>query len=215
MEIEEERRICYVGLTRSIENLFLTAPIREYSQFLKELLLNPVFYKVQDNLIMNSLTEIKQKEKQLISKIKDLQLRIRDIKMNYPEIEGNEFTVDITLKTISQEKEIGYLLKKYPELSGHDVVITFPLFKDYFLKRKLETVKKASIRIEDLKEQIKVISRKITEERKDQVVKKTQEIDRLNNSICQIESNDLKSIRDKISSINLEMSYRLLLKNNW
>ena len=42
-EVEEERRVTYVGVTRAIDSILVTAPEDGYSPFVEELALNPAF----------------------------------------------------------------------------------------------------------------------------------------------------------------------------
>lgn len=76
---EEERRVAYVGLTRSIEHILITGPTDHYSAFIPEAALNPAFEK-------KSLPQLKEllkirfgEQSRLAKKIRRLENKIRKI----------------------------------------------------------------------------------------------------------------------------------------
>jgi ATP-dependent exoDNAse (exonuclease V) beta subunit len=211
-EIEEERRICYVGMTRAIENLYITAPIKNYSQFLKEILRNPNFNSLTDSQLGSLLSQERLNIQSIQSQIVSIKSEITRTYTEYPELTGREMKIDTNLRTISQKRELEYLFNKYPEIQGKDLKVTFPIFKDYFIKRKLERISSATARIEELRQQIESIKKDIGDERKRQVDSALTKINNLDQKTSSLESDDIRLCNEKVESINLEIEYRALLK---
>lgn len=90
-DVEEERRVCYVGITRAISNLLVTAPKDKPSKFLRELALNPEFRSTADTELRRLLTsaqrDLSARSYQIQSKVDERGHLLRD----YPELRG-EFT---------------------------------------------------------------------------------------------------------------------------
>jgi DNA helicase II / ATP-dependent DNA helicase PcrA len=60
-ELEEERRVTYVGLTRAIDSLLVTAPQEKYSDFLLEASLNPEWLRYSLPALLKKNKEARQK----------------------------------------------------------------------------------------------------------------------------------------------------------
>lgn len=91
--IEEERRVSYVGVTRAIKNILLTAPRNGFSAFLKELALNPDFSNLSVVKLNNKLSHNKRVESIIRSKIENIQNKINSILKKYPELAGNTYEI--------------------------------------------------------------------------------------------------------------------------
>ena len=76
-DIEEERRVVYVGATRAIDNLLITYPEDSPSKFLFELALNPEMEHWTLKNLENRLKNLFQKKEALQSKLKTIQEEIR------------------------------------------------------------------------------------------------------------------------------------------
>jgi len=50
-EVEEERRVAYVAVTRAVDALLVTAPVSGYSRFVPELVLNPALQKTSTAML--------------------------------------------------------------------------------------------------------------------------------------------------------------------
>ncbi|NLP11553.1 ATP-dependent helicase [bacterium] len=62
---EEERRVTYVGVTRAIRTLLITAPEKEYSDFLIEVSLNPGLAGLSDAKLEKKIHELKKERRPL------------------------------------------------------------------------------------------------------------------------------------------------------
>ena len=76
-DIEEERRVVYVGATRAIDNLLITFPEGNPSKFLFELALNPELENWTIKHLNNRLEDLNNKKEALLSKRKIMQEEIR------------------------------------------------------------------------------------------------------------------------------------------
>jgi DNA helicase II / ATP-dependent DNA helicase PcrA len=57
VELEEERRVAYVGVTRAIETLLITAPNESFSDFLMEVTLNPALAELSNSMLDKRIAE--------------------------------------------------------------------------------------------------------------------------------------------------------------
>lgn len=91
-DIEEERRVTYVGMTRAIKNILITAPDSGYSNFLPELAFNAKLKKLSD-VKLNIILSRKQRE---IAVAENQVSRIENAKSlilkKYPELKGERYS---------------------------------------------------------------------------------------------------------------------------
>lgn len=102
-EIEEERRVSYVGVTRPKKSLIVTSQKGEISLFVKEFFLNPKYYGLR--------------KEELEAHISNLEAEVNTIKVNLHQIDD----------------QINELTTKYPELKGEYAKTTgwFKAVKQY------------------------------------------------------------------------------------
>ena len=67
-ELEEERRVAYVGVTRAISGLLITAPEEAYADFLLEVALNPEFAKLTNSSLAKRIKQARNKLQRLPTK---------------------------------------------------------------------------------------------------------------------------------------------------
>ncbi|MBU0646738.1 ATP-binding domain-containing protein [Patescibacteria group bacterium] len=91
--IEEERRVSYVGVTRAIKNILITAPRNGFSTFLKELALNPDFTNLSVIKLNNKLSHNRRIESIIKSKIESIENKINSTLNKYPELTGNTYDI--------------------------------------------------------------------------------------------------------------------------
>ncbi len=85
-DVEEERRVSYVGLTRAIDNLFITVLEQKPSRFIKEIAFNPKKYSINE---LYSMLNKRKSEKAVIKyKIKRRNKKKELILKKYPELSG-------------------------------------------------------------------------------------------------------------------------------
>jgi len=92
-DLEEERRVTYVGVTRAIKNILITAPKKGYSVFLKELAFNPDFANLNEVKLNNQLSHNRRDEGIIQSKIDTLENRINEIINKFPELKGDTYNI--------------------------------------------------------------------------------------------------------------------------
>ncbi len=89
VEIEEERRVTYVGITRAKENILITTLKNNLSIFLKEASLNPEYNTLSEDEMNKQINLNKMQIAKFQSQIDDLKLKINKINQNYPELNGD------------------------------------------------------------------------------------------------------------------------------
>lgn len=92
-DIEEERRVTYVGVTRAIKNILITAPKNGYSVFLKELAFNPDFADLTEVKLNNHLSQCRRDEGITQNKIKSIESKINEIINKFPELRGDTYNI--------------------------------------------------------------------------------------------------------------------------
>jgi len=127
-DTEEERRVCYVGVTRAIQNLMITANRKGYSLFLPELLKNPDFIRKSTVMLNTKLAKMRTEEQLLSGKIKGLE----------------------------NEKEL--IFGSYPELKGEDLQTEGQLFRKTSMKMRMKKIEKAGNKIETVQNQLEKYS---------------------------------------------------------
>lgn len=137
VDLEEERRVCYVGVTRAIKNILFTTTQDKYSQFLIELIRNPQYNGVSDIQLNNLLSQAKQDELLINGKIESFKNEIERLLNEYPELKGDSLNVNQLLIGVPQRKKIESLEKKYPELIGEPFKTNFAIFKNYFVNLRI------------------------------------------------------------------------------
>ena len=92
-EMEEERRVSYVGITRSIENILITAPETSYSPFLKETAFNPDLKSKDINTLYFDLSSQKLNYESYLNDKKQIEEKILAVKKKYPELIGEGYKI--------------------------------------------------------------------------------------------------------------------------
>ncbi len=92
-DIEEERRVTYVGVTRSIKNILITAPVNNYSVFLEELAYNPDFRDLSTIKLNSYLSQSKREIGIAKNKIKAIETKINSIINKFPELKGETYNI--------------------------------------------------------------------------------------------------------------------------
>lgn len=123
-DIEEERRVSYVGVTRSIDNILITAPKRRHSRFLEEVAFN---IKLREYSI-NKLYSILNKKRRKKAKI------------------------EYEIKNCNKKKES--ILTKFPELEGKNLVESYSFFNSIWKWLREKRIEKAAERIDNLDSRI-------------------------------------------------------------
>lgn len=92
-DVEEERRVTYVGVTRAIKNILITAPKNGYSVFLNELAFNPDFAGLTEVKLNNQLSHNRRDEGITQNKIENIENRINEIMNKFPELKGDTYNI--------------------------------------------------------------------------------------------------------------------------
>ncbi|MCK9616686.1 MAG: UvrD-helicase domain-containing protein [Lentimicrobiaceae bacterium] len=209
-EQEEERRVCYVGITRAIESIFISAPLGNYSNYLPEILKNPKF--TTDDI--QKINEIKNEHIFNLNTVKNEIAHndkiIFSVKKQFPELIGESLKINIEISTRKISLKIENLNRKYPELEGSPLK-SYSIFNNFFSDIRVKNIKKAQEAIEKLVKDKERIIDQLTDERKNK-------INEARNKVKSIESSntDLKektrTIKNKIIETEDEIYYRNLLK---
>ena len=87
--IEEERRVTYVGVTRAIENILITAPEGGFLRFLRELAFNPEFAGLSDTKLERLLSKNRRRQRRSSRRLSSLERKMRSTLERYPELKGD------------------------------------------------------------------------------------------------------------------------------
>lgn len=209
-EQEEERRVCYVGVTRAIESILITAPTGNYSNYLPEILKNPKF--VNNNI--QEIEEIKAEHKFNCNSVKNEiahnEKNIVSIQKQFPELIGESMKINTEISTRKISLKIQNLHRKYPELEGSPLK-TYSIFNNFFSDIRVKNIKKAQDVIEELEKDKETIVEQLINERKDKINtarNKVKSIESLNSD----SKEKTRTIKAKIVETEDEISYRNLLK---
>lgn len=142
---EEERRVAYVGLTRSIEHILITGPTDHYSAFIPEAALNPTYEKKSINQL-KELVKIRTREQAIrLKQIQKLERRIQKM----PEknaVPGKEKSEPIAAKKWSRPW-LQYQLTKWQQKRKERAIL------------KLE---RSRVQLPEIQEQIAQIEKEIS-----------------------------------------------------
>ena len=208
---EEERRVCYVGVTRAINNLFITALNKNYSKFLLELIRNPKFIDQQEVQLNGQLSTLKYDESLILGKIESYKSEIESIKKVYPELTGTTLQINKELLSADYKTKITSLERKYPELIGEPLKSDFFIFKAFFTKKRAKKVETAKKKVIELHTKIEKVIEIAVSERQERVNNATGEIQELNEKITEITNGKLIQCRDSIYEIQSEIKFRDLI----
>lgn len=81
-ELEQERRVAYVGATRAIESLLVTIPESNHSRFAEELFLNPEFYGVSESKLRRLLKRLRKQRRNEEKSSENLARKKHQIQLN-------------------------------------------------------------------------------------------------------------------------------------
>lgn len=115
-EIEEERRVTYVGVTRAKENIFITGMKQKPSEFLIELTLNPKLKSYSFPLLDTKLHSTKHQLTKVVGKINSLRTKKETLKKRCEYFTSrqfiNKFSFGQYLGSWLNEKKTGRLLRQ-------------------------------------------------------------------------------------------------------
>ncbi len=211
-ELEEERRVCYVGITRAIENLLITSPKEKKSRFLSEILRNPKFDKTTLIQVHKNLAQKNLRLKQVETKLSGLEKNKTEILKKFPELEGEVSGRLESSEIFRVEKEIEFLKKKFPELEGAELKTDFSLFKEFQIKKRIRSLEEAKTKIIELEQRLERLKNKVVEKRSEELEQSSQALEKLLEEIAKVKENSLRKVQDEISEIEIEIKSRKLLK---
>jgi len=143
-DFEEERRVTYVGVTRAIKNILITAPENGYSRFLNELAFNPNFTNLSEVKLNNLLSHKRRDVGITQNQIKTIEDRINTILEKFPELKGEEYDIPNgilkNVKTWLRQKLINHASSKI----------------DNWGKRKSNLIESKLFPIQDMIEKIEI-----------------------------------------------------------
>lgn len=211
-ELEEERRVCYVGVTRAIENLLVTSPKEKKSRFLSELLRNPKFDQTTLIQLHKNLAQKKLRLKQVETKLSGLEKQKSEIFKKFPELEG-KFSERLESSEIFRvEKEIEFLKKKFPELEGAELKTDFSFFKDFQVKKRIKSLEEAKQKVAELEQKIESLKIKTVEKRSRDLEEGSELVEKILQKIAKVKEDSLHKVQDEISEVEIEIKSRKLLK---
>lgn len=115
-ELEEERRVCYVGITRPKKCLIVTSQKSEISPVIRELFLNPKYIGFRQQDLRDQISTLNAEIN--IFKVNSLQIneRIVELTKKYPELMGEYTKITGWFKNLKQnlrQKNVSTALEKY------------------------------------------------------------------------------------------------------
>ncbi len=127
-DIEEERRVSYVGVARAKNNILITAPKDKPSTFLKELAFNP--------------------------ELKEFSITEMEAKKNSKQME----VLKLTNKINTKEAKIKFLLNKYPKLKGEIRKYSYSFLNPIFLWLREKHIEFATKRMGRLNSEVESLN---------------------------------------------------------
>lgn len=94
VELEEERRVAYVGFTRPIRSLLITTQKGEVSNFIREYFLNPDLKEDNEQTIDQEVEKLQTRVNILQSEFLTYESEIKELEEKYPEMIGELFTIE-------------------------------------------------------------------------------------------------------------------------
>lgn len=119
LEIEEERRIAYVGVTRPKKSLLVTTQINELSPFIREFFLNPKLRGINNKLLKDKLGLLEAENNVVNVTIHNIDDEVRELIEKYPELQGKYVKIGGVFKAIKKnlrKKSVEKSLKVYKSL---------------------------------------------------------------------------------------------------
>lgn len=209
-EQEEERRVCYVGITRAIENIFITAPSGNYSSYLPELLKNPKFVNKEIPEVQGLKDELQFELNTIGNEITHNENTIASIQTKHPELVGEKLKVNTEISTRKISLKIENLHRKYPEINGSPLK-SYSYFKNFFTDIRIKRITKAQELIEKLEKEKTRIIEKLTSKRNSKVKSARDSVKSITNSISELKEKT-KQVNYKITEAEDEIRFRKLLQ---
>ncbi|MFB4168574.1 UvrD-helicase domain-containing protein [Virgibacillus sp. JSM 102003] len=129
-EMEEERRVAYVGVTRPKSSLLITSQAGEISHFVREYFLNPEFKEVGSHELNEFQNNIDTEINVLKSELHMYDDSITELKEKYPEMEGKRLNVDkpfIKIKEFIRKKRLEKGLAKHEVLQSERSTLLYKI----------------------------------------------------------------------------------------
>jgi len=101
-ELEEERRVSYVGVTRPKNSLIVTSQKGEISPFVKEFFLNPKNYGQRQEGLHAQISDIEAEINTIKVKLLQIDDQINEITIKYPELKGEYAKTTGWFKAVKQ-----------------------------------------------------------------------------------------------------------------
>lgn len=115
-ELEEERRVAYVGVTRPKKSLIVTTQKGEISPFIREFFLNPKFSDLQQQGLQDQIGNLAAEENILKVNLQQIDEQISELIDKYPELKGEYKKITGWFKKTKQslrQKSVNAALEKY------------------------------------------------------------------------------------------------------
>lgn len=101
-EMEEERRVAYVGITRAKDHLIITTENNEFSPFISEIFLNPEYSNLSVDVLEYKVNELIITLNIIQTNIEQIKCDIEELTKKYPELKGIINDIEGPLKTIKR-----------------------------------------------------------------------------------------------------------------
>lgn len=102
-ELEKERRVSYVGVTRPKKSLIITTQKGEISPFIREFFLNPSYYGLQEDILQNQIITLDAEANILKVNLLQVDVHIQNLYIKYPEFKGEYIKITGLFKKIRQD----------------------------------------------------------------------------------------------------------------
>ena len=103
-QLEEERRVAYVGVTRPKKKLLITSSIGQLSPFIKEYFLNPEYNGLSNETLHNNIEKLIIERNVLKADADKLDEKISTLTNNFPELNGENITYKGMFKNYRQKR---------------------------------------------------------------------------------------------------------------
>ena len=101
-ELEEERRVSYVGVTRPKKSLIMTSQKGEISPFIKEFFLNPKYYGMRQEELQAQISNLEAEVNTIKVSLHQIDDQINELTTKYPELKGEYAKTTGWFKVVKQ-----------------------------------------------------------------------------------------------------------------
>jgi len=206
-EIEEERRVSYVGMTRAIENILITSQKSSYSPFIKEAALNPLFSESSIQQINDQLSRQRTQLQQNSVHKSELEREKTQLFDEFPELNGEPLRIQLDPLINPIDDKINHLKQRLKSLkippSGFLAIL-----RKKINKSRIDGINK---KLHKLNDRIKKIRDTEIYNRENLVTTARMRLGRMVDEEIPLINQEIETNKNRIEELETELGFRTLL----